>query len=69
MPSMDAVLSVTVKVMPVLSVLVEVHSCTDTPEMVVDHTPEGVENDESLDEIVMTDPYASVVVLSVQVEE
>jgi hypothetical protein len=36
--------------------------------MVVHHTPEGVENDESLDEIVKTDPYESVLVLSVQVE-
>lgn len=54
MSSIVAVLSVTVKIIPLQSVVSVVHSCTDNPEMVLHHipNPEGVKNDESLDEIV-----------------
>jgi hypothetical protein len=49
---MVLVLSVTVIVMPVLSVVVLVHSWSYKPSKVEVQTPEGVENDESLDEMV-----------------
>lgn len=67
-PSIVVVLYSLVKVWPSVQVEVVVHASKVLPEIVMSYAPEVVQNDESYDPTVMTEPSESVVVLSVQVE-
>ena len=68
-PSIVVILNMVETVLPSLKVEVVVHASQIDPSIVVVKADEVVSNaDVSLDEIVVTEPSESVVVLSVQVE-